>query len=460
MISGKGVMDEKITNIVFGTGICLQNNWNLIIKHLIPEYCSDNSMEKWHTYPMADFPIGANIECIPPEKIKELSNPYVLITIGDPYIVKEVKKQMQAMDIPCVAIMDYLSQWGEVELFPKRLNILKDTVGKRRILMFNSPEHDNVGDHLISIAELQFMKKFFPENLCIEITDIEYLWHHKKIREYVRQEDILLITGGGFLGSMWLYNGESNVRSIIQEYPQNKVIIMPQTIYFEESSRGEQERVKTAEIYSKHPNLMVCLREKNSFQLMHRLLGKNVQIVLMPDMALFLDYSREQGLREDVLLCLRRDKESTLKKEHKEEILTSVEKCGLKYEYTLMHTGKSYNIRGREDEIQRKAVQMKAVKLVITDTLHAMILCAITGTPCLAYDNISHKVSGVYEWIKNVPYVHLYKQGEDVYACINQLVKQGAGHYDVKTLMSFYEKLSKMIGERLNGGYGNIKEIY
>ena len=437
----------EATNIVFGAGICLQNNWMLIIKHFRPKYLSDNSTEKWHTYPMKDFPEGDEIECIPPEKIAELPAPYVMIAIGDPYIAAEVEKQMAAMDIPCGAVVDYLEQWGEEEPFPKHLRILEDMTERPRIFIFNSPEHDNVGDHLISVAELQFIKKYFPDFTCVEITDVEYLWFHNKICKYVRQDDLILISGGGFLGSLWLYNGELNVRSILQEYPQNRVVIMPQTCFFEENERGERERIKTAELYKKHANLTVCLREKNSFRLMRELLGEDSEIALIPDMALFLDYSRKQEQRKGVLLCLRRDKESVLGKEQMEEILACMKRCDLAYEYTLMHTGNCFNMEEREEVIEKKAAQMKAAELVITDTLHAMILCTITGTPCLAYDNISHKVSGVYEWIRQIPYIHFYREEESLQECINQLRKQGAGNYDERLLMVFYDVLAQIISE-------------
>lgn len=438
---------EGTTNVVFGTGMSLQNNWQLLIKHFKPKYFSDNAAKKWHTYPMSQFSMGNKIECIPPEQIKELQNPFVVIAIGDPYAAQEVKNQLDAMHISCGIIGDYLEEWTREEPLPDHLQILAATQGEKRILLCNSPEHDNVGDHLISVAEIQFLKKYFPDFICVEITDIEYLWFHKKIRKYIQQKDIILITGGGFLGSMWLYNGELNVRNILQEYPQNKVVIMPQTCFFEENERGKEERTKTAEIYGGHENLTVVLREKNSFRLMREFFGGEEKIALIPDMALSLNYSRKQRERKGALLCLRRDKESVLKKEQVEEILTYMHCCGLEYEYTLMHTGRCYDMEKREEEIEKKMEQMKAVKLVVTDTLHAMILCTITGTPCLAYDNISHKVSGVYEWIASIPYIHLYQQEENVQDCISHLIEQGAGLYDEEPLEVFYRKLAQIIGE-------------
>ena len=62
-------------------------------------------------------------------------------------------------------------------------------------------------------------------------------------------------------------------------------------------------------------------------------------------------------------------------------------------------------------------------KLVITDRLHGMILCAITNTPCLALDNRNGKVSGVYEkWLKGKCSVNLVKPDDITKELINETI--------------------------------------
>lgn len=436
-------MDEnstKTTPIVFGTGICMQNNWKLIQKYFRPKYFADNDPEKWHT-----FPAGEGIECISPDEIKETVNPKVLVAVGDPYNVDAIQAQMANMGIECETIVDLLEMWGETEDLPKHLVNIEHPGNRKRILLFNSPEHDNVGDHLISISEIEFIKEFFPEYECIEITDMEYLWFRQRIYKCVEKEDIILITGGGFLGSMWLYNGEMNVRGIIEDYPDNQVIIMPQTIYFEQNNRGQAEYLKTQEIYGGHKNLTICLRDKKSFELVKEMLGEKASILYFPDMALFLNYSKDQTSRKGALFCLRTDKESIMGESCKNEIKETVENLGIAYEYTLMHTGSVFQMDTREREIAKKVHQVKSAEIVMTDTLHCMILCAITGTPCLAFDNLSAKISGVYAWIKRIPYIHLYKSGEDIDKSIRELLDGGSGQYDKESLANYYTELARMM---------------
>lgn len=433
----------ETTNIAFGTGICMQNNWDWILKYFRPDYLADNNQDKWFTFPM-----GGEIECIPPEKISTLPNPRVMITIGDPYVVEKIREQLECMNLSGEAVTDFIGGWGEREELSGHLNRIRETVGNERILLLNSPEHDNIGDHLISVAELAFIRKYLPGYECIEITDMDYLRFHSKVKEYITQKDIILITGGGFLGSLWLYNGELNVRHMIQSFPENQIMIMPQTIFFEDNLRGIKEREKTAEIYKRHKNLTVCLREQASYRLAKEMLGENGRCLLLPDMALFLNYSHNQTERNGVLLCLRKDKEGILNEKAAEEMITALEKRGKEYAYTLMHTGKCFDIKEREAQLAEKAAQMKAAELVVTDTLHGMLLCAITGTPCMAFDNLSHKVSGVYEWIRHLPYIHLYKEGENVDINICCLLENGAGSYNEQIFMEYYQELAWKIGEQ------------
>lgn len=434
--------ERKRTNVVFGTGICMQNNWRLIEKNFKPDCFTDNASSKWGTFPVED-----DRKCISPNDVLSLENPHVLIAIGDPYAVEAVKCQLEEMGISYIALLECLDDWGSQEELPERLQKLELPHVGRRVLLFNSPEHDNIGDHLISEAELTFINRYFSDCECIEITDIEYLWFHKIISSYIKKEDIIMITGGGYLGSLWLYNGELNVRNIITEYPDNKIVIMPQTVFFEENERGKRECMETVEVYSKHKNLTICLREKKSYQIMNQLLGSSVNIVLIPDMALFLKGNEEESVRKDVLLCLRKDKESIMSDEMKSVLKERLKERGYKYSETLMHTGKCFNIDDRIEEVKQKALQLKSAGVVVTDTLHCMILCALTGTPCLAFDNLSGKVSNVYEWISDLPYIQFYVKRMDILDEIQVLMSNGAGQYRNERLMSHYDRLAEIISE-------------
>ena len=57
----------------------------------------------------------------------------------------------------------------------------------------------------------------------------------------------------------------------------------------------------------------------------------------------------------------------------------------------------------REGEVLSKLEEFSSAELVITDRLHGMIFCAVTGTPCIVINSKSPKVRGCYQWICDLP---------------------------------------------------------
>ena len=93
----------------------------------------------------------------------------------------------------------------------------------------------------------------------------------------------------------------------------------------------------------------------------------------------------------------------------KEKILTSMEQKKIEQELILqnweiqktsMHSGEFLGINGRKEQVYNKLAQIQDSGLVVTDTLHCMISAALTGTPCIAFNNLSGKVENVYKWIE------------------------------------------------------------
>jgi len=429
-----------MTRFIFGTGICLLNNWKLIKKHFKPDFCTDNNSNKWNQM----IPI-VNLQCVSPKELVNYESPEVLITIGDPYIIEEIILQLQKQKIPYRILLDELEKWGEEEPFPQHLQALKIQAEKRRIILFNTPEHDNIGDHLISISTLSFLKKYVSEYEIYEVTDIEYLWHRMTLRRYLKKDDIIVITGGGFLGSLWLYNGELNVRNIIHDYMDNKVIIFPQTIYFENNNRGKKEYMESLSSYNSHPDLTICVREVNSYQLLEKAKNRKYKLELVPDMALLYEtqtqYQREP---QKVMMCLRNDKECILSKEEANKILEVLLQNGWNVKDISMHSGACVGIEKREQEVKKKLEEIASAQLVITDTLHCMISAAITGTPCIAFDNLSSKVKYVYEWIDYLSYMHFCNDTTRFDEYVNKVIKSNIGYY-LKDKGKYTATLEKVI---------------
>ena len=76
-----------------------------------------------------------------------------------------------------------------------------------------------------------------------------------------------------------------------------------------------------------------------------------------------------------------------------------------------------------------------------------MIFAAITGTPCLAFDNSSGKVKGVFEWIKNINSIIFLDQittKEDILAKLAYLLDLEISELEIE-VSSEFDKMSDEI---------------
>jgi len=326
------------------------------------------------------------------------------------------------------------------------LDELKQEKSKKRIILIGTPEHGNLGDHLIAEGELAFFKDFFNDYKIVEITGDQYRDQHRRVKNQINSKDIITITGGGFLGSLWMRE-EEMVRHIIKSFYNNKIVILPSTVYFEDNDFGRKELETSKKIYGEHKNLTVCVRDSNSISCTQILLGekKSNKIIYAPDMALYLNKSKKNDTREGILFCLREDKEKVISDQDTKKLykIASDKRKPIK----KISTVASVNIKkaNRAKELQNLFDEFGRSKLTITDRLHGMIFAAITGTPCIALNNCSGKVQGVYSWIKHLKFIVFIERVDEVSMYIDNLEKIKNATYNNDVLIPDFEKIAKAL---------------
>lgn len=302
----------------------------------------------------------------------------------------------------------------------KQLKKIKNTNRDCRIFMIGTPRHGNLGDHAIAVAEEHFIKEILPDWEYLEIEMPFYRKCKKEISKLVRSKDLIIVSGGGWMGNQWFHN-EMVVREVVQTYQKNPVLIFPQTIYYQVSENMEKEIEDARRIYSAHPNLLMCLRDEQSFLFAKKNgFGKCVYV---PDIVLYEKMDSFALPRSGILVCKRFDREKSVSDEVWEKLEDFLKEKGGNIKYTTTIIGK-FLPENRNSAIYKKLLEFARVKLIVTDRLHAMIFAAITGTPCVAFDNTSKKVSGVYKWIEGLPYVKCVEDTEQAKKEIVDLLKQ------------------------------------
>lgn len=324
--------------------------------------------------------------------------------------------------------------------------LLKTSDHKQRILLIGTPEHGNLGDHAIAIAEKKLLQVYRPDLSVVEIPMPVYRQSSEKLFRCVQPEDIIAISGGGWLGTLWQHN-EDTAREIIERCPRSRIIVFPQTVYYEADENGQVELLKAKSIYPRHEDLIFCLRDRASydFVLTNGLISHSENCILAPDMVLFLNYSNLSFVREGVLLCFRRDCEKTTPDSFVQDCITYLNEGNIPFRRSSTNLHRGVNLAERESAFVHKLVEFASSRLVITDRLHCMLFAAITGTPCIAMDNLTGKVAGVYQWIKELQYVRFAETPEKALSLIPELIGMDHCRFTNDSLTAFFSELAQRI---------------
>jgi exopolysaccharide biosynthesis predicted pyruvyltransferase EpsI len=329
---------------------------------------------------------------------------------------------------------------------------------KPLIILLESASYSNFGDVAISIAEMKFLKNYLTGYTIIEVDDCERDEFIEFYKTRGKPDDILLITGGRIIGTLWIHS-EITVRNYIKLFPNNRIIIFPQSVHFSDDEAGRIELNNTRDIWQSHKSLSVCLREHKSFDFVRENLigGFFRKAYLLPDMVLYLN-KQKKAKRKYILFCLNADKEKVSSDNLVDSLSDIISQYGIatKTTSTDKKTRFLLNARTRPKKLEKKLREFRSAKLVITDRLHGMIFSAITGTPCIALNNVIEEIAEVYEWIKYLTYIKLAQEEADIPALMDELLNSNAVlKYDNNPLIPHFEKLAEFLNgyEGIHYGY-------
>ncbi|WP_158097259.1 polysaccharide pyruvyl transferase family protein [Massilimicrobiota sp. An105] len=286
------------------------------------------------------------------------------------------------------------------------------------IIMLATPTHGNLGDQAIVYAEHQFLAKKIPNKKIIEIPNNYYVSYRHIVKKFVHNDDVIIIDGGGNLGTLWKHE-DDKITSIIETFSENKIIVFPQTCFYDGTKEGQLRKEKNRIAYQKASDLTVMLRDRASFDLFQSIFPF-VNVVFVPDIVLSLSPAVQQKKRDGIMMCFRQDKEKNVSEISLQKIKDIFKEKKCREFTTIVNHDVGYNTR--ISELEEKWSELAGAELLICDRLHAMVFALITKTPCICFDNVSKKVSGTYEWIKDVPYICIVNTVDEIEDAIEKLV--------------------------------------
>lgn len=278
----------------------------------------------------------------------------------------------------------------------------------RKILYLLTPPANlsNVGDHAQAVAINEWLEDNFKDYKILEFDKNETYLGIGAIKKIIQRDDIIFLHSGGNLGDRGLWT-ENARRMVINCFPDNKIVSLPQTIYFSDTENGKNQLNITRKTYNQHSNLTIIARDNHSYNLA-KLYFPKCKTMVCPDFVLYLNPNCPQlKFRKDVLLCLRKDSESIIDRNMKERIVQQIGDAGEvfnEYDTTL---NKLIPRRNRKKELKDALSIFRSHKLVITDRFHGVIFSVITKTPCIVLKTIDHKLPESVGWFSELNYVVL-----------------------------------------------------
>lgn len=311
----------------------------------------------------------------------------------------------------------------------------------KSVILLDTPEHGNIGDAAIALAETRYINDNFPEYDFFEFTFNDCSVGCKYIKKYICNEDILIVHGGGFIGTLWK-NEQNNFIHILNSFINHRICVMPQTVYFDDDY--EIDRFKNV-LSHRQSETVFFLRDKESyFYMNNNFKYKNISYYLVPDIVTYLKGNSLLQRNQEVLFCIRSDKEKLINTNELNNVKKLLIRLNLSYTFSDTVIPGNISPNDRISVINTKLQEFSRSALVITDRLHGMLFSLITGTPCIALDNISHKVSGQYEWLKHLSHIENCNVNEiDIDKILILLNSENI--YDNSIFEKYYVKMKKVI---------------
>ena len=266
------------------------------------------------------------------------------------------------------------------------------------VVLLDFPNHGNVGDSAIWRGEVTWLRQTVgAARFVCEIANC----CTAQLRRVLRQSGTILLHGGGNLGDLWPTHQVFRER-ILNDFPDRRVIQLPQSIRFESDRSLESAR----QAFGRHRRFTLLIRDTRGFEIAKCAFDCDVR--LSPDMAFALPPISRPAPSTDVVVLARTDKESRLGSvtagdpapidwlRDTPSFAVSLEKRTRSWESRWGFRRRLYD-RLAAERVRRGCELLGQGRAVVTDRLHAHVLCLLMGIPHVVLDNTYGKIRSFYE---------------------------------------------------------------
>ncbi len=305
--------------------------------------------------------------------------------------------------------------------------------------LLDFPDYSNVGDSAIWAG----MGRFLAEHRMRR----RYVGSLQTLSAAVLRRampgGVVLILGGGNFGTLWPAH-QAHRERVLRELRDYRVVQLPQSLHFD-----TEEALRTMrELIASHPDFTLMVRDRASERIAVESLG--ARTVLCCDSALLLQGTLQRAAPDvDCFILARSDKERAIgglgEALAGERITTAsadwLDEPGSITRTLALHLRRralgrhahhawfQQSLAGQWDRLAALRVRrgcrlLSRGRVVITDRLHAHILCTLLGVPHVVLDNSYGKISSFMdEWTGGSPLVRRAGSAEEAAAICRELLQ-------------------------------------
>lgn len=316
--------------------------------------------------------------------------------------------------------------------------LLEVDITQKRIWYFCVPTHSNLGDQAQACCIEKYFRKFFSDHIVFKLSNNAFDFYEEKIlmilKEKIKETDLIFFQSGYTFTGIQPY--ENMHRKIVENFPYNKIVFLPQTVKF----KNQKILENVQNFYGKYDNIYFFARDKISYDIYKSIFPEHRNVHCFPDIVTteIGNYDFNNNERNGILLCVRNDVEKLYSFQ---EISLFKEKLQKIAKVSLSDTNsetKENSLKEYWKKIEETIDDYAQYQVIITDRYHGTIFALIANTPVIILKTTDHKVVTGADWFEGVyeDYVYVVNDLEEA----SQVAQQIVTGFEYRKLPSYFKE--------------------
>ena len=316
--------------------------------------------------------------------------------------------------------------------------LLEVDITQKRIWYFCVPTHSNLGDQAQACCIEKYFRKFFSDHIVFKLSNNAFDFYEEKIlmilKEKIKETDLIFFQSGYTFTGIHPY--ENMHRKIVENFPYNKIVFLPQTVKF----KNQKILENVQNFYGKYDNIYFFARDNISYDIYKSIFPEHRNVHCFPDIVTteIGNYDFNNNERNGILLCVRNDVEKLYSFQ---EISLFKEKLQKIAKVSLSDTNsetKENSLKEYWKKIEETIDDYAQYQVIITDRYHGTIFALIANTPVIILKTTDHKVVTGADWFEGVyeDYVYVVNDLEEA----SQVAQQIVTGFEYRKLPSYFKE--------------------